>query len=84
VALDDDIQRLNGVKNVLTGLVNLVAAIVFLIIADLAWAAVGLIAVGSVIGGQVGATVGRRLPAVALRAVIVVVGIAAIVRLVTQ
>jgi uncharacterized protein len=84
VALDDDLQRLNGVKNVLTGLVNLVAAIVFLIIADLAWAAVGLIAVGSVIGGQVGATVGRRLPAVALRAVIVVVGIAAIVRLVTQ
>ncbi len=42
------------------------------------WAAAGLIAVGSVIGGQVGATVGRRLPAAVLRGVIVVVGVVAV------
>ena len=41
-----------------------------------------LIAVGSVIGGQIGATVGRRLPAWALRGFIVVVGVAALTQFV--
>jgi hypothetical protein len=41
----------------------------------------GLIAGGSTIGGWLGARYGRRLPPVALRALIVVVGIAAIVKL---
>ena len=44
----------------------------------------GLIAVGSIIGGQLGATVGRRLPPAVLRAVIVVVGVAAIVSFVVR
>jgi uncharacterized membrane protein YfcA len=63
--------------------VNGVAAIVFIIVAHPDWRAVGLIAVGSVIGGQIGATVGRRLPPFALRLVIVVVGVAAIISFVT-
>jgi uncharacterized membrane protein YfcA len=61
--------------------VNFVAAVVFVAAAHLAWEAVALIAVGSTIGGQLGARVGRRLPAPALRAVIVVVGLAAIAKL---
>jgi uncharacterized protein len=81
VALDDDIQRINALKNVLSGLVNLTAAIVFLFVAHLAWEAVVLLAVGSTLGGQLGARIGRRLPAPALRAVIVVVGLAAIAKL---
>jgi uncharacterized membrane protein YfcA len=81
VALDDDLQRVNALKNVLAGLVNLTSAIVFVLVAHLAWAAVLLLAVGSTAGGQLGARVGRRLPARALRAVIVVVGLAAIAKL---
>ncbi len=81
IALDDDIQRVNALKNVLAGLVNLTAAIVFLFVAHLAWEAVALLAVGSTLGGQLGARVGRRLHPVALRAVIVVVGLAAIAKL---
>jgi uncharacterized membrane protein YfcA len=42
------------------------------------WAVAGLIAIGAVVGGQIGATVGRRLPETALRVFIVLVGIAAI------
>jgi uncharacterized membrane protein YfcA len=45
------------------------------------WVAAGLIAVGSMAGGVIGARVGRRLPPNVLRAVIVAVGIAAIVKL---
>lgn len=82
LAIDDDLQRLNAVKVVLTGLVNLVSGLVFVFAAHIAWAPAGLIAAGSMLGGVLGARVGRRLPAPVLRAVIVVVGIAAIVHLV--
>jgi hypothetical protein len=81
LGLDDELQRLNAVKVILTGLVNLVSGIVFVFAAHVAWGAAGLIAAGSLIGGVVGARYGRRLSPTALRAIIVVVGITAIVRL---
>lgn len=82
--LPEDLQRLNALKNVLAAIVNGVAAVFFLFVAHFDWAAVGLIAVGSALGGQVGAKVGRRLPPTALRAVIVVVGLLAIAQLVLK
>jgi uncharacterized membrane protein YfcA len=78
VGLTETMQRNNATKNVLALLVNLVAAILFIFVADMNWTVAGLIAVGSVIGGQIGATAGRRLPAWALRAFIVVVGVVAL------
>jgi uncharacterized membrane protein YfcA len=77
----EDLQRINALKVVLAGLVNLVAGIVFVFVAHVAWLAALLIAIGSTIGGVLGARFGRRLPPSALRAVIVAVGIFAIVRL---
>lgn len=76
IVIDDELQRLNALKNVLAGIANVVAAVVFVAVSHVAWAAAGLIAVGSVIGGQVGARYGRRIPARALRRTIVVVGTA--------
>jgi len=78
----DELQRLNAVKNVLAGSVNLVASIVFLFATRIDWKIVGLIAAGSIIGGQLGATFGRRVNARALRLVIVAVGVVALVRLI--
>ena len=82
LSIDDELQRLNALKVVLAGLVNLVSGVIFVFVANVAWAPAGLIAVGSVIGGGLGARVGRRLEPRVLRVVIVVVGIAAIVHLV--
>jgi hypothetical protein len=82
VALGESLQRVNGLKNVLAMLTNLAAGIVFATAAHVDWLVVLLIACGSTIGGQLGARVGRRLPSVALRALIVLVGVSAIVRLV--
>ena len=82
LALPESLQRLNGLKNVLAMLTNLVAGIVFATVAHVDWLVVLLIAVGSAIGGQLGASVGRNLPPVALRALIILVGVSAIVRLV--
>jgi uncharacterized membrane protein YfcA len=83
VLLAEDLQRQNGLKNVLAGLANGVASVIFLFTAHVDWAAAGLVAAGSVIGGVLGARVGRRLSPPVLRAVIVAVGIAAIVKLLT-
>ena len=81
IFLDDDLQRLNGCKNVLAMTVNAVASVVFIASTRIDWAVVAVIAVGSTIGGQIGARVGRRLDPRLLRALIVVVGATALVRL---
>ena len=78
IGIADGLQRLNGLKNVLAGIVNGVAGLIFVLVAHVDWTVVALIAVGSVIGGQLGATVGRRLSPVVLRVVIVVVGLVAL------
>jgi uncharacterized membrane protein YfcA len=78
IGIADGLQRLNALKNVLAGVVNAVAGLLFILVADVDWTVVLLIAVGSVIGGQLGATVGRRLPPAVLRVVIVVVGLVAL------
>ena len=82
LGLSESMQRINAAKNVLALLVNGVAAAVFIAISEIAWLAAGLIAAGSVVGGQLGATVGRRLPAPVFRAFVACVGVAAIVKLV--
>jgi len=79
IGIADTLQRHNATKNVLAGLVNAVAALLFILVADVAWVVVGLIAAGSIVGGQLGASVGRRLPPTVLRGVIVVVGVTALV-----
>lgn len=79
IGIDDDPQRHNAIKNVLAALVNAVAAAVFVVVADVDWRAALLVATGAILGGTLGATVGRRLPPAVLRAVIVVVGVAALV-----
>lgn len=79
IGISEGLQRLNAVKNVLASLVNGVAGVLFVLVADVDWTIVALIAVGSVVGGLVGASVGRRLPAAVLRGFIVVVGLTALV-----
>ncbi|MFI7388319.1 sulfite exporter TauE/SafE family protein [Streptomyces sp. NPDC049813] len=82
--LRDDLQRLNAAKNVLASLVNGVAAVVFIAVADIDWTVAALIAAGSTAGGLLGARLGRRLPPAAMRGVIVVVGVTASVLLLAR
>jgi uncharacterized membrane protein YfcA len=81
VALAQSLQRTNALKNVLVGLVNGVAAVYFTFAAHVDWGPAAIIAGTSIAGAQLGARFGRRLPAEALRAVIVIVGVFAIVHL---
>jgi len=82
VLLPEPLQRINAVKNVLAMLANLASGIVFVFVAHVSWIAVILIAAGSGVGGVVGAKVGKALPPVVLRGLIVVIGLVAIAKLV--
>lgn len=84
--LPDGLQTLNGLKNALVGIANGVAAVGFVLFADVAWDAAALVAVGSIAGAALGARYGRRLPDHVLRVVVVtggsVVALVLVVRLV--
>lgn len=83
--LPESVQRMNAAKNLLALLVNIVAALAYTLVAfhRISWEAAGLIAVGSLLGGWLGAHYGRRLSPNALRAAIVVVGLIGLYRLLT-
>jgi uncharacterized membrane protein YfcA len=84
LCFEDDLQTLNGIKNVLAGVANGVAAIYFIAVAHVAWEAVALIAVSSIVGAQVGARYGRRLPQEILRRIVVVGGVIVAVLLIVR
>ena len=78
------LQKVNALKNVLGTVVNAVAAITFMLVAPerINWSIAGLIAVGALAGGYVGARVGRQLSPRVLRGLIVVIGVLAIAKMV--
>jgi uncharacterized protein len=83
--LPESVQRMNAAKNLLTLLVNVVAAVGYTLVAfdRISWPVAGLIAAGSLVGGSLGARYGRRLSPNALRGTIVVVGLIGLYRLLT-
>jgi uncharacterized protein len=84
IALDDDLQRLNAAKNVVAATINAIAAVFFIARTTIAWDVAGLLFVGSSVGGQLGAHIGRRLHPEVLRITIAVVGtVVAIILVIT-
>ncbi|MET1060644.1 MAG: sulfite exporter TauE/SafE family protein [Nocardioides sp.] len=81
LGLDLELRIVNALKTlaVLSG--NVVAGIIFVFVADLDWRAIVLLALGSVVGGYVGARVGRRLPPTLFRVLVVIAGITAAILL---
>ncbi|MDQ6849440.1 MAG: sulfite exporter TauE/SafE family protein [Actinomycetota bacterium] len=74
-ASSDTLARCNALKNVVLGLANLVAAVLFVIFATVDWVAAVPLAVGLFVGGRVGPIVVRHSPARLLRVLIAMAGI---------
>jgi uncharacterized protein len=80
----ENLQVLNAIKNVLAGVANAVAGLLFIIVADVDWGAAALIAIGSIGGSLVAARYGRRIPPEILRRIVIVYGtIVAIILIIT-
>jgi uncharacterized protein len=81
IGLSESLLKINAIKNVLATIVNAIASVVFVIVSEVNWPAAIAIAVGSVFGAQVGGRVGRKIPTMIYRVIIVAVGVAAILSL---
>jgi uncharacterized membrane protein YfcA len=75
IATPDTLARCNALKNVLLGLANVVAAVIFAFFGPVHWVAVIPLAAGLLIGGRIGPVVVRHSPARALRVLIALAGI---------
>ncbi|MBD8606793.1 sulfite exporter TauE/SafE family protein [Aeromicrobium sp. CFBP 8757] len=81
LGLDIDLKVVNGLKTVACLAANVVATVIFVVAADLDWAVIGLLGIGSVVGGYVGSRIGRLLPDALFRGLVVVGGSAAAIAL---
>jgi uncharacterized membrane protein YfcA len=81
LGVDLEFRIINALKTLAVLAANVVATVIFVLVADLDWRAVGVLAAGSIVGGYVGARIGRRLPPTLLRGLVVVVGVVAFVAL---
>jgi uncharacterized membrane protein YfcA len=82
--LPDDMQRLNALKGLLSLVISASAVVYFTLFAPVVWAAAAVMAVTSLVGGQLGVRLARRLSAAALRWLVVAFGTGvAVVLLVT-
>jgi uncharacterized protein len=75
------LARNNALKNVISGLANAVAGIGFAIFGPVRWSAAIPLAAGFLVGGWIGPSLVRRLPANGLRVFVGVCGLAVAIRL---
>ena len=76
LTLDDTLTRLNAVKQALSFVINVAAAIYFLFSGQVAWAVAGVMAVAALAGGAAGGRIAGRIEPALLRKVVVVIGFA--------
>jgi uncharacterized membrane protein YfcA len=81
IFLTDSLQRLNALKGLLSFLINLIAAVYFALFAEVSWVAVAVMAVASLVGGQLGVLLARRLNDQVLRWLVIAFGVAVGLRL---
>jgi uncharacterized membrane protein YfcA len=81
LTLEDTLARINGLRGVMSLLINSIAVVVFAATADVAWRAAGILSVTSLVGGYLGARLSLRMKPGVLRPVVIVFGVVAAVRL---
>lgn len=79
--LPETLIRANGLKNLLLGLANIVAALGFAVFGPVSWQAAVPLAAGLLVGSWIGPAVARRVPSGPLRVMIALAGIGLAVKL---
>lgn len=81
LGIDVELRVINALKTLAVFASNVVASIVFIFLAPLDWQAIALVGAGSIIGGYVGALIGRKMPPSVFRVLVVVMGVAVSIKL---
>jgi uncharacterized membrane protein YfcA len=75
VTIDDDLRRINALKQLLSLVANVAASLLLLFSGKVPWDAAAVMAVGSLVGGVIGGKVARRLDARLFRAIVIAIGV---------
>lgn len=75
VTVEDTLVRTNALKQLLSLVINVCAAVVYLVDGRIDWAAAGVVAVGSLIGGVIGGKLVSRIPERVLRAAVITIAL---------
>lgn len=76
ICLNDSMARLTALKNTVTLMIGIIAALVYSLLAPVQWVAVVALVPGTLLGGWLGARLAPKLPQKALRWTIIVYGFA--------
>jgi uncharacterized protein len=74
---DLELRVVNGLKTLSLMVGNIVAGLIFVVVADPRWDVAAVLAAGSLVGGYVGARIGRKLPDAVFRWAVVAAGVVA-------
>ena len=69
-----NLHQMNGLKNILAGAINLIAALYFMTAHLILWPAAGVMALGSLVGGYGMARIAQRLGQTFVRRCVIVIG----------
>lgn len=75
VVIDDTLVRANALKQLLSLVINVCAAIVFVVVGTIDWTVALAVAIGSLVGGAIGGKLVRRIPEAMLRGLVIVVAL---------
>jgi uncharacterized membrane protein YfcA len=75
LAIDDNLTRLNALKQAMSLACNIAAALYFAIGATVVWSAAGAMAAGALLGGWAGGKLARKVAAGTLRVIVIIIGI---------
>jgi uncharacterized membrane protein YfcA len=76
IVIADSLTRLNALKQTMSLVVNVAAAIVFLVSGRIDWPVAGVMLVASLAGGALGGALASRIPPGVLRWIVIVVAVA--------
>jgi uncharacterized membrane protein YfcA len=75
LVLDDNLTRLNALKQFIAFCANVTAALIFVFSGQVNWLAAGVMMVGALLGGSLGGRLASRIKPGVLRLIVVVIGV---------
>ncbi len=70
-----ELHQMNGLKTLLTGCLNVVAAVAFAVAHEIVWRPAIVMAISAIVGGYAGGAIARRVPPARIRTLVIAIGL---------